>query len=483
MSAAAGNAGNSRHLGDEMAHSGDHAVVLGGSMAGMLAARVLSDFYRTVTVVERDSLPLGGSGPRRGVPQGRHAHALTAGGARIVGELFPGLLDELVAGGAPIVKGGDYAGIDLTLAGHQLVRSGQAREPLFDLYSPSRPFLECHVRRRLRDVGNVRLLDCHEVVELTSRAGSDRVDAVALVNRTDGEGVTLTADLVVDATGRGSRTPAFLEQLGFSRPVEQEVVIRVAYSSLQLKLRPDALTERLVNVFPVVGRPRLVALAANEDDTWMLTVGGMFGVEPPADFDGMLDFIEDFMPAYAMAALRLAEPVSDVARYRVPSNRWRRYDKLRRMPAGLLVFGDAVCSFDPIYGQGMSVAAMEAIALRDCLGRGDHKLPQRFTAAAAKVVRVAWQMAAGSDLAFPEAEGNRTTMIRLTNWYTDKLLTAAETDPYVAEKFMRAAGFIDPPTALVHPSVVRRVMFPRRADTNVQQLAASVGNFASARDR
>lgn len=466
-----------------MAQIGDHAVVLGGSMAGMLAARVLSDFYRTVTVVERDALPIGGSGPRRGVPQGRHAHALTAGGARIVGELFPGLLDELVAGGAPVLTGGSFAGVDLTIAGHRLVRSGVVRDPSFATYSPSRPFLECHVRRRLREVANVTLLDAHDVVELTSRGGADRVDGVGLVPRDGGAGVTLTADVVVDATGRGSRTPAFLEQLGFSRPVEEEVVMRMAYSSQQLRMRPGALAEHLVNVFPVPGRPRLAALAVNEDDTWMLTVGGILGAEPPADFAGMLEFIEDFMPAYAMAALRMADPMSDVARYRVPSNRWRRYDKLRRMPAGLLVIGDAVCSFDPIYGQGMSVAAMEAIALRDCLNCGDQKLPQRFSTAAAKVVRVAWQMAAGSDLAFPGVEGKRTPMIRLTNWYTDKLLAAAETDPYVAEKFIRAAGFIDPPTVLIHPSVLRRIAFSRRAAANVQEHAGSTGQFTSARER
>jgi 2-polyprenyl-6-methoxyphenol hydroxylase-like FAD-dependent oxidoreductase len=242
-------------------------------------------------------------------------------------------------------------------------------------------------------------------------------------------------------------------------------------------MRPGTLAEHLVNVFPVPGRPRLAALAVNEDDTWMLTVGGLLGVEPPTDFAGMLEFIEDFMPAYAMAALRTAEPMTDVARYRVPSNRWRRYDKLRRMPAGLLVFGDAVCSFDPIYGQGMSVAAMEAIALRDCLTRGDHKLPQRFSSVAAKVVRVAWQMAAGSDLAFPGVEGKRTPMIRLTNWYTDKVLAAAESDPYVAEKFIRAAGFIDPPTVLVSPSVLRRVISSRRADAKVQQRGRREGSL------
>ncbi len=464
-----------------MAHIGDHAVVLGASMAGMLAARVLSDFYRTVTVVDRDVLPPDASGPRRGVPQGRHAHALTAGGGRIVGELFPGLLDELVAAGAPVLDQGDFSGIDLSIRGHRIVRFGTFRDTTFAVYSPSRPLLECHVRRRLRAIPNVTVCDGHDVARLTSRAQPDRIDGAVVMPRGGGEAVTLTADLVVDATGRGSRAPAFLEQLGFARPVEQEVVMRVAYSSQLLKMEQGALTEHLVNVFPVPDRPRLAACAAYEDDTRMLTVGGMLGLDPPGDFPGMLDFIEDFMPAYAMDALRTAEPISEVARYRVPSSRWRRYDTLRRMPKGLLVFGDAVCSFDPIYGQGMTVAAMEAIALRYCLLRGTTQLPRRFSKAAAKVVAVAWQMAAGSDLALPGVEGERTTAIRLTNWFTDQVLAAAETDTVVAEKFLRTAGFIDPPSALVHPSVLRRIFF-RRADANIPRHAAANGTFASARE-
>ncbi|CAN5700604.1 FAD-dependent oxidoreductase [soil metagenome] len=450
-------------------------------MAGMLAARVLSDFYGTVTVVERDVLPLGGSGPRRGVPQGRHAHALTAGGGRILGALFPGLLDELVEGGAPVLNDGEFSSFELSLGGHRIVRSGRFRDSTHAVYSPSRPFLECHVRRRLRHVANVTILDGHDVVALTSRSQRDRVDGVIVVPRDGGDSATVPADLVVDATGHGSRTPNFLEEMGFDRPAEDEVVMRVAYSSQQLRMRPGALVEHLVNVFPVPDRPRLAVLAANEDDTWMLTVGGMLGIEPPTDYTEMLSFIEDFMPDYAMAALRLAEPVSGVTRYRVPSNRWRRYDRLRRMPQGLLVFGDAVCSFDPIYGQGMSVAAMEAMALRNCLSRGEHKLPQRFSRAAAKVVRIAWQMSAGSDLVFPGVEGRRTPAIRVTNWYTDKLLAAAETDPFVAERFLRTTGFIDPPAALLHPSVLRRV-FSRRTDADIPQHAGAGVRFASARE-
>jgi 2-polyprenyl-6-methoxyphenol hydroxylase-like FAD-dependent oxidoreductase len=439
-----------------MAKIGQHAVVLGGSMAGLLAARVLADFYRTVTVVDRDELG-DDPAPRRGVPQGRHIHALLPRGAQAMGELFPGLLEELVAVGVPVWDDGDLSKIDFSVGGHRFVRSGRARDSkTIVFYFPSRPLLECHVRRRLRTDANVTMLPGHDVTELTSTAQRDCVTGVRLVSR-DGEDTSVTADLVIDATGRGSRMPVFLDNLGYGRPVEDEVVVRLVYVSQVLRIPPGVLREHIVVAFPEPGRHTLMALCRYENGISMLTVGGMLGEEPPADSVGMASFAEKFAPAYAVTALRAAEPVGDISRYRVPSNRWRRYDKMTRFPKGLLVCGDAICSFNPIYGQGMTVAALDALALRDCLQRGEHDLSRRFFRSSAKVVGVAWQMAAGSDLAFPEVEGPRSRSMRLTNLYTERVLAAAESDPFVANRFLRTMSFVDAPTALLHPSVLRRV--------------------------
>jgi 2-polyprenyl-6-methoxyphenol hydroxylase-like FAD-dependent oxidoreductase len=437
---------------------GEHAVVLGASIGGLLAARVLSDFYRSVTVVERDVLPTG-SAQRRGVPQGQHAHALWVRGSQILDTLFPGLLTELIADGCTVWDDGDLSRFCLSFGGHQFVRSGSVPDfqPSDAGYYPSRPFLEGHCRRRVRAIPNVALIDDHDVDGLTSDNDGSRITGVSVTSRSRGENRPLTADLVVDATGRGSRTPAFLERLGYERPVEDEVVMRLTYASQLLQIPAGMHKEILVLLGQVPRRPTGMALFAYENNTWMLTVFGMVGREPPADLVGMLRFIEDFTPAHVISALRCAEPLGEAARYRTPSSRWRRYDKMRRFPAGLLVFGDAIASFDPIYGQGMTVAALQAVELDRCLRGGSNNLAARYFRAAAKPIGVAWQLAVGGDLTVPEVEGPRPLSMRLTNRYVDRVQAAAETDTIIATRFLRVAGFHDSPASLMLPSVALRV--------------------------
>ena len=455
-----------------MTKLGEHAVVLGASMGGLLAARVLADFYETVTVVGRDVLPET-SANRRGVPQGRHVHLLLGRGSQVLDELFPGFLDELVAAGDPSFDG-DMSKLYFCNGGYLFPRSGRAIDVPFFL--PSRPLLESHVRRRLRAVANVTVLEDHDVVELTSTPPRDRVTGALVRARPDGSERVLSADLVVDAMGRGARTPAFLEGLGYGRPVEDHLGMRLAYSSQLLRIPPGMLNELMVIIGPVPGRPTGMALFSNENNTWIFTVIGMVGREPPDDLAGMLAFVEDFAPAHVLAAIRAGEPLAEVARYRMPSSQWRRYDKMRRFPAGLLVFGDAICSFNPVYGQGMTVAALEALALQRCLRRGEDGLARRHFQATAKAVGVAWQMATGADLSLPEVEGPRPLPVRIANKYVDRVLAAAESDTVVAEQFAKVFGLIDSPTSLFHPAVIARVaatnLRRRKGDHAATQLAA-----------
>jgi len=439
-----------------MAKLGQHAVVLGASMGGMLAARVLADFYQTVTVVERDVLPDDPTN-RRGVPQGRHAHALLRRGGQIIDELFPGILNELVAAGAPVLDDGDLSKIWMSVGGHQLIRVGTARDQqAMTMYVPSRPFLECHVRRRLRAVPNVTILSGLDAAEMTSSADRNRVTGVRVVNHDSGAEQELTADLVIDAMGRGAHTPNLLESLGYGRPIEDQIVMRTCYVSQPLRI-PPGIVEQLVAVGAAPGRPTGMFLLGYENDTSIFTVFGMVGHEPPGDLAGMLSFAEEYTPAHVLAAVRAAEPLGEVIRHRMPSSQWRRYDKMRRFPEGLLVCGDAICSFDPIYGQGMTVSALDAVALRDCLVRSRHDLARRYFRAAAKSIGVAWRMGAGSDLAFPEVQGRRSLSTRMTNRLADWVLTACESDAVVVEKFFRVNNLIDPPVRLMHPSFISRV--------------------------
>ncbi|WP_142392642.1 NAD(P)/FAD-dependent oxidoreductase [Mycobacterium sp. 3519A] len=455
---------------------GERAIVLGASMGGLLAARVLSESYRTVTVVERDVLP---TDPvcRRGVPQGRLIHALLARGAQILDELLPGVLDDLVANGASKWDG-DYANLCFSVSGHEFLRAGRTPDPeSMPFYFQSRPLLEWQVLQRMRDIGNVSILEHHDVVALTSTADRSRVTGVEVVDRDNQHTTTLSGDLVVDATGRGSRTPVFLEQLGYDRPDEDEVIVHLAYACQPVRIAPGAVKENFIAVMPEPGRTKMFAAIRYENDTAMFAVGAMAGLEPPHTSDEMLAFADGLAPTGVLAAFAGAEPVGEVTNYRVPSNRWRRYDKMRRLPAGLIVLGDAVCSFNPIYGQGMTVAAIEALVLRECLQRGDKDLPRRYFRATAKKIRIAWQTAVGSDLALPEVDGQAPLSIRLSNRYLDRVMTAAERDPVVTLRFLRVMGMMDSPMQLLLPHFMFRVFRAGRGrQRSAQLLSATHGD-------
>jgi 2-polyprenyl-6-methoxyphenol hydroxylase-like FAD-dependent oxidoreductase len=342
-----------------------------------------------------------------------------------------------------------------------VVRNG-ALESVPPVLIPSRPLLEGLVRQRLRAIGNVTLLEGYDVVDLMSTGGGNRV-AGALIRAHNGHGEqVLAADLVTDATGRGSRTPVFLEALGYGRPAEDSVHVRLCYSSQLLRLPPGTLKEKMVIIGPKPGRPTGMALFGYENDTWMFTVFGMAGVEPPSELAEMLPFVDGLAPAHVLAAISMGEPLVDACRFRYPESRWRRYDKMRRFPDGLVVLGDAICSFNPIYGQGMTVAALQAKALSECLRQGTTDLASRYFRAAAKPIGVAWQFAVGGDLSLPEVEGHRPLSVRLSNRYVDRLQTAAETDLTVAEQLTRVVGLLDPPTTLLHPRMLLRAARPRR---------------------
>ena len=439
---------------------GDRAVVLGASVAGLLAAHVLANSYEQVIVIDRDELP---KTPRhrRSVPHGRHLHALAARGQQALEELFPGLTAELVADGAP--AGSLLADARMYLSGHRLRRTDTG----LVLLCASRPFLEAHVRARVRAHPNVTFLDCCDVVGLATSPDNRRVTGARVLRRADNSAEEmLVADLVVDASGRGSRTPAWLESLGYARPEQDQVRIGLASSTRLYRLANDALHGDLAILDAATPRlPRTGALLALEGDRWMVTLAGILGDHPPTDPDGFLDFAQSLRFPDIHEAIRDAEPLDDPIAFHFPASTRRRYERLRRFPAGLLVTGDAVCSFNPIYGQGMSVAALEALMLRRHLDQGTEPQPARWFRDLARVVDVAWNMSAGGDLVFPGVQGHRTVQSRLLSAYLARLHAAAAHDARLTTAFIRVSGLVAPPQTLLHPSVVLRVLHKGRRRT------------------
>lgn len=433
--------------------AGQQAIVIGASMGGLLAARVLADHFAQVTMLERDSFPVAGEN-RKGVPQGRHAHAVLAQGLQIMEGYFPGLTDRLVSLGA------DYGDVSALARWYH---EGDCHQPTVsgvNAINISRPRLEAEVRARVLALPNVQVLEGCDVLGLLATADNGRITGVRLIRRKAGSAEeSVTADLIVDASGRGSRSPAWLEALGYERPAEEAIKIGVTYTSCQYRRQPEHMPG--VNALIVAAapdNPRGGVLLSQEGNRWMLTVAAYMGEQIPQDHVGLLALVRSMATPALYDVVVNAEPISDPVPHKIPSNLRRRYERLNRFPAGYLVLGDALCSFNPIYGQGMSVAAMEAAALDGCLAQGTTRLAQRFFKQAGKIIDIPWGTAVSNDLRFPEVEGPRSPMTRFINWYLGKLHHAAHRDPVVSVAFLKVVNLVAPPPSVMQPGIAWRVM-------------------------
>jgi len=413
-------------------------------MGGLLAARVLADFYETVTVVERDIL-VDDADHRRGVPQGRHFHALWSRGAQELERLFPGIYAELVASGAAVCDDGDLSRMSIRVSGHELHRSGKFSDPAaVVMHLLSRPLLESRVRRRVAAIDNVEILDGHDFAGAIA-PDEHRVTGARIVNRETGAERELDTDLLVDAMGRSARTPAFLDGLGYGRPPAERSTATANYASLLMRIPDGMIKEKITFVVPEPKKPTGGAFSVYEHDTWIFTVARLAQNEPPGDLATMIRQATQFAPPTLLRALKRGEPIGEVAVFRYPGGTWRRYDQMERFPAGLLVFGDAICSTNPIYGQGMTVAALEATALHECLGQANGDLSQQFFAAAGDIIGPLWASNQFNDLYMANGDAAQAPSKELLD-FREAVLSAAENSPALAEKLFRSMNLVDPPT-------------------------------------
>lgn len=430
------------------------AIVIGASMAGLLAARALADHFEQVILLERDNFPEPGKN-RRGVPQGKHTHVLLSRGLNIMETLLPGLKDDLNhAGAVPI----NDVSRQIRWFSHGAFHQPGASQ--ISAIGVSRPTLEALVRKHVLDLPNVQALQGCKVSELLSSANQERVTGVRFVRQMDGRNEErVFADLVLDASGRGSRSPAWLEELGYDRPQEEEVRVDLGYTSRFYRRQAEQLPGlQGITILNSPPNRRMGVLLAQDGGRWVVTVGGYLGDHAATDHEQFLEEVRMLPSPEIYQTIKDAEALTEPVAYKFPANLRHCYEKLTRFPQGYLVFGDALCSFNPIYGQGMTVAALEAVALDECLAEGREQLAKRFLTKTSKIIDLSWNAAVGNDLSYPEIEGPRTPMVHFINWYIGKLHYAAHNDSQVSVAFLKVINMLAPPPSILRPIIVWRVI-------------------------
>ncbi|MFB7613974.1 FAD-dependent oxidoreductase [Kitasatospora sp. NPDC056181] len=434
-------------------YAAGRAVVIGGSYAGLVTARVLAEFFGEVVLVERDAVD-DDTGAHPSAPQGYHAHAMLAKGGEVLEKLFPGLRDELSAAGAPVF---DYGkGIDFLLPTGFAPRERTG----VMIQTFTRDELERRIRRRVLALPEVRLLPSTRCDGLL-RAASGRVTGVRCGTQ-GAEPEDLTADLVVDASGRTSKLEAWLAASGVTVPPKKVVKAKITYTSMNFDRSEDDPADFHV-AYQMLSAPRVRqagVLLAVERNRWTCSLFA-FDDEPPTDDDGYLGF------AKGLKNPRLAEQIGrrtvqeTVHRYTNLDNQWRQFHAVRNWPERLIALGDAVCVFNPVYGQGLTVAALEADLLRGMLaqrgpGEGLDGLGPAYQKRLGRLLLPPWTLSTNSDLMWNPT--NQPLSARIAHWYNDRLFRVAVRDAGVWARFVRVVNMTASPATLFHPSVALKVL-------------------------
>jgi 2-polyprenyl-6-methoxyphenol hydroxylase-like FAD-dependent oxidoreductase len=437
---------------------GKQAVVIGAGIAGLTAAAALADRFDQVVVLERDTLP---SEPayRAGTPQSRHVHGLLFSGQRALSELFPGFEQDLARAGAVPLR----AGLDV-----RVERPGYDPFPQRDLgwsgYAASRPAIERAVRQRVEGRANATLRQHCRVKEVLASPDGAAVTGVRCENES-GASETIAADLVVDASGRGAPTLGLLRSIGRPLPEETTIGIDVGYATCIFSIPNDASTEwKGVMTFPKAPQSsRGCLMLPIEGNRWMATIGGRHGEVPTGDAEGFLANAKELRTPTIYNAIRNAQRQGGVARYGFPESIWRHFERLDSFPRGLLPIGDAICCFNPLYGQGMSVAAMEACLLKRLLERSGEAgdpiadLASTFFKEMQSLIETPWSVAM-LDFIFPETRGQRPADFEMTLKFGLALNRLAAEDPAVHKLTLEVQHLLKPRSVYRDPTLMQRVL-------------------------
>jgi 2-polyprenyl-6-methoxyphenol hydroxylase-like FAD-dependent oxidoreductase len=444
-------------MNNQKTNNRKHAIVIGASLGGLITARALINHFEKVTILEKDTVH-DEPESRKGQPQTRHLHGLLPMGLNIMKTYFPGLLSDFESRGASVV---DFAGSMQWYA-----YGGYRKKFHFGMNGvvASRPLIEYVVRKRLLAIPNIQLIDNCTVKQLINSENHDRVTGIVMEQKNAGQ-VSLDADLVIDVSGRGSRSFQWLKEMGYETPELSEVKVNVSYTTRIYRRDPqDPRGKNWIFCSPHAPYEyRAGGAFAIEGDRWIVSLGGWHNQPLPGNEEEFAAYAKSLPLPDIDSIISTCEPVSDIMQYKYPSSLRRHYEKLNRFPKGYLVLGDAACSFNPVYGQGMTSAAMQAAALDGLLHQNiaEDKLAKKFFSKAAKIIDIPWGMAVGEDFRYPETKGPKPAGINIINKYVSRVHKATLKDKVVCEAFLKVMSLLKPPASLFHPKIVWRVMMTK----------------------
>ncbi len=442
------------------------AVVIGGGIAGMCSAKVLVDHYDRVVLLERDVYP-DGVGGRRGVPQSKMFHTLLERGRREIEDIYPGfhkLLDERKM---PKVAFGFNCAL-MTPRGWGRNLPVPVQRSLFC----TRAMLESTIRDLFLQEPRIELIEEAVVNNLIVDDNNARkaVTGVTYKRRGDSDLTSLSAELVVDASGFSSKAAQWFKAAGINPPEEHELDPLLTYGGQLFKLKAGARFPKDwwwthgAFIQRVPPKDNVAAhLIRQEGDLWLLTLVAGDGLEIPKDEAGVSEFLSRMRSPLIYDMLPYFEPVDEVTTYRLPKNKWKFYERWDESPSGFIAMAAATCVFNPNMGQGMSVAAGDAGILKQCLQITDspHELPELFFKRQAEFQKNAYQLACNNDLKFETVVGPRTVSTRLFNWYNDQINAAGAADPWIAREYALVNLLMEPVSYSYRPWFVVRVLFAR----------------------
>lgn len=451
-----------------------HVVVIGASMAGLLASRILVEHFARVTIIERDCLSQRPE-TRRGVPQANHVHTLLLQGQRILEQLFPGIEAELTAASAP--------SLDWTSELYFLNAWGWASLSPSNLITRtcSRNTLEWLVRQRLSSYSNLKFITATQVRGLLIDPSNSKITGVKISSQAGSKEQQLTVDLVVDASGRNSKLPEWLETIGYQAPRQTVVNSFGGYSSCWYEVPDDfqADWKGIVVANKAPDDKRGGFLCPIEDNRWVVTAMGIAKDYPPTDRDGFMEFLRSLRTPLIYEAIKDAKPISPVYGYRRMENLWNHYEKLSKLPEGLIAIGDAVCALNPFYGQGMTVSALGALTLDLCLREQLQRSPdslrgltKRFQSKLAKRLKNPWLMTTSEDCRWETTKGRQMNIFtKLMHGYMNQILLLSVKDAKVYKRFLEVVQMVKAPQSLFTPNILAKVLMHYLDSSTVPQQA------------